>query len=373
LAQGTQPKKAESVTFTTGDYAELKGYWYPGDKRKESATVILLHRLGGQCREDGWESLAENLNKKGYAVLAFDFRGHGRSTGVDAKKFWAGQFAHNTSYIKSYRPGAMNPPNAIEFGDFRPEYMPHLINDIYAAKVFIEGRNDKAECNANRIILIGAEDGATLGMMFTAAEFYRYKVSPRGEFEPTPESRDILCCVWLSLSTSLDKKPVSGSLTQWLTISAADKENKIPMAFLYGEEDKKADTLSLQATRILKPLYGRGKEINEDKFPATGDHAVEKSQKLSGSKLLNKDLETEKWIVDVYLNNTVFKKKEKSTEVELNQSVERFKKMSFDWNERSIENKIFMYKIGTRPALRAKDPLEKAMLPVPIGSLGLVR
>ena len=53
-------------------------FLYPKVKnKKEFATVVLLHSLG--YNSQWWENLPNELLDKGYAVLAIDLRGHGKS------------------------------------------------------------------------------------------------------------------------------------------------------------------------------------------------------------------------------------------------------------------------------------------------------
>lgn len=62
---------------------------YPKTKLKTYPTVLLLHSFGYSASY--WQSMADELNDKGFAVLRFDFRGHGKSV-------------YNTSFKrKSYR------------------------------------------------------------------------------------------------------------------------------------------------------------------------------------------------------------------------------------------------------------------------------
>src|SRR5437763_16666774 len=83
-----QPKKdTETVKFETVDAVDLKGTYWPSTKGKKAPVAIMLHRIGGKSKEAGWAELAEELQKAGFAVLAFDFRGHGESTSVGAA-FW---------------------------------------------------------------------------------------------------------------------------------------------------------------------------------------------------------------------------------------------------------------------------------------------
>src|SRR4051794_27395928 len=72
-----QNKNNETVKIETVDGVELKGTYWPGDKGKKSPVAILLHKIGGRSSEDGWNNMADDLQKAGFAVLSFDFRGHG--------------------------------------------------------------------------------------------------------------------------------------------------------------------------------------------------------------------------------------------------------------------------------------------------------
>ena len=89
-ARGQADKqKSERVHFETVDQVELHGTFWPGNNRRKSPCVLLLHKLGGKgSHEEGWDLLAEELAKKGFAVLSFDFRGHNDSTTVDPEVFW---------------------------------------------------------------------------------------------------------------------------------------------------------------------------------------------------------------------------------------------------------------------------------------------
>src|SRR5262249_21373057 len=83
VARAVDPVKKEAfekAKFFTADHVELMGRFYPSFKGKKAPSVICLHKIGSDSSKDGWDKLAESLQKKGYAVLVFDFRGHGDST-----------------------------------------------------------------------------------------------------------------------------------------------------------------------------------------------------------------------------------------------------------------------------------------------------
>ncbi len=63
------------VTFVTSDNVRLTGTAFGSGM----AGVVLAHMLGGD-RSD-WTPFARLVAREGYTVLAFDFRGHGKSPG----------------------------------------------------------------------------------------------------------------------------------------------------------------------------------------------------------------------------------------------------------------------------------------------------
>ena len=62
------------VELKTKDNIKIIGDHYKADSNK---AIILLHMLS--VTKDTWKEFAQELNQKGYEVLAIDFRGHGQS------------------------------------------------------------------------------------------------------------------------------------------------------------------------------------------------------------------------------------------------------------------------------------------------------
>jgi pimeloyl-ACP methyl ester carboxylesterase len=67
------------LAITAPDGAKLAASFYPPASAAPAPGVLLLHVLG-RNRHD-WDSLAKDLQSRGYAVLALDLRGHGDSAG----------------------------------------------------------------------------------------------------------------------------------------------------------------------------------------------------------------------------------------------------------------------------------------------------
>ena len=78
LAAQTQKAQTKDVDIKAPDGITLKGTYYPASA-KSAPGILLLH----QCNMDrhAWDRLAGDLNKAGFNVLTFDFRGFGQSGG----------------------------------------------------------------------------------------------------------------------------------------------------------------------------------------------------------------------------------------------------------------------------------------------------
>lgn len=69
----------EDVTFQASDGVVLRGWYFPGSGAR---AVALVHgKDSNRLASDGLVFVARTLHGAGYAVLAFDLRGHGTSDG----------------------------------------------------------------------------------------------------------------------------------------------------------------------------------------------------------------------------------------------------------------------------------------------------
>jgi pimeloyl-ACP methyl ester carboxylesterase len=301
LAQssGAQTPDPQKLTFETYDKVTLRGTFYPSAKDgKKSPPVLLLHKLGSAegRQAPGFESLAKALQAKGFAVLSFDFRGHGDSTDIKPD-FWKVP-SNSARTIKNAKPTKTD----IDFKDFLPSYYPQLINDIAAAKYELERRNNAQECNINDLIVVGAEDGGTLGALWTATEWQRHRWSPNpsGFGAPIrarePEGQDVAALVFLSVQPNLGSGNAvlrfgggGNTVGSWFTKDPRVKE-KVGMCFLYGE----ADAASGKFAKYIFDDALRAEKVTKNKLLYK---LAVKETKLAGSELLKKGLTTEEWIV----------------------------------------------------------------------------
>lgn len=292
-----QDSKGEKANITTVDGVNLVGTFFPG-RGASAPAVLMLHSLGESSKKEGWVSLAEKLQSKGYAVLTFDFRGHGASKDVNSQEFWKQPF--NRSNVKG------SGKETIEFRDFSTVYQPALVNDIAAAKAYLDGKNDDKECNSSSLIVIGSETGATLGALWMRSEWYRCRVKQdafTGNPIPSaqPEGGDIICGIWLTISPTLGSYRVNLPTL----LMKPGKEKAVPLLFLHGEEDKVSQKIAKNLERSLVTYKGKDADGNpkrEEKYRYTA--AVGLRSKLKGVSLLQKSLATDAHIID-YLDQVV--------------------------------------------------------------------
>jgi len=280
-------EKPKSITFKTADGVTLSGTFYTAKKSKDGAVVLLLHNFdskkGGGSTQDGWGALAKDLQNAGFHVLSFDFRGFGDSKDVDKDTFWKNR--HNAGANPRFNPA--KPPETIDFKHFTPNYYAYLVNDVAAAKAFLDRANDRKEVNSSNLLIVGAGQGATLGAMWLGNEAYRRRdKNPKDQFfaQPNlgdPEVLDVAGCVWLTIGSSIGNRSVGDKVrATWLP--AAARTHKIPMAFYYGKNDTAGSKL---ATNLITQIKSgkEGKELNA--IPVAVD-----GTSLTGSKLLDKEV-----------------------------------------------------------------------------------
>jgi pimeloyl-ACP methyl ester carboxylesterase len=319
--------KSKAAQFESVDGVQLEGRFYAaepqGKAKSKEATVLLLHNInaksGGSSNQPGWDDLAKLLQNDGYSVLKFDFRGFGNSTSV-SPSFW--KESYNKQYVRGGR--AAKPPTTINHKDFdgnASEYYPYLVNDVAAAKAYLDRRNDAGQANTSSLIVIGAGEGATVGAMWMASEWHRQRVNGAptvgiGVVLPTkltledPEGRDEAAAVWLNLSPKLGNRDVSTSLHRWLAEMAGT--NKVAMGFIYGDQDEASAALAKRDLgAIAYQLHNDNPSMSEEaiqnlmKKKAIGTHVLEKT-KVTGSDLLTaNDSDAQKWIVDKFLKSVM--------------------------------------------------------------------
>ena len=320
-AKPVEPKiDTEGVSFDTADGVTIQGTLYApifDEKTRITAAkdaanapvVILLHSYMADPNKGDWDGLAKTLAARGFHVLRFDFRGHGKSTVINEKVFWANRYANSAYFPKLASKKPL--PNKLDSGEFKnavQNYLPVLVNDIVAARVFLDKKNDQGTLSTSSVYLIGATDAAANGMLYLTAEETRpQKVTefeakrltdlpaPQNAFSFEPRTscgKDIAAAIWLS-----PKRPSPYSeqiFKDWAKVFP-DLRDFNPVYCIQGDGDADSTKVSRSIVDGMLVAKPSSKTINELKF--TGSVQVSKT-KAVGVDLLGKQLSTEKLILD---------------------------------------------------------------------------
>jgi pimeloyl-ACP methyl ester carboxylesterase len=324
-----QDGKPIAETFKTADGVELHGLFHATDKNPASAPVVVFLYPPGPDRDmtkGDWGGLAKELNKNGYHVFQFDWRGHGKSTSIkDKQKFWGNPFlnggASNFNAVIKGGPPKMPIKNDLSFKDLTQpaKYLPAYLTDLAAVRLHLDTKNDIKDLHTSSIYIVGAGDAASLGFGWLATEWNRPATFPTPNqlgsnptYEYIPQQliggiqseagADFGAAVWLTATRPASfPAPV---LKKW--ISAANMAPKIrennPMLFLYAEKDtngalsgKKQSEFFFHEVLVADPPKG----VALDKLEQTFIRDVKGAEQLQGVKLLgqNAALKTEDTIV----------------------------------------------------------------------------
>lgn len=263
-----EKNKPRAVDLETSDGILIAATYFPPLRPdKNTPAVMLLHGYG-EKQSVFWPSSSEKdlafaLQDKGYAVLTFDFRGHGHS-----KTRVGGQAG---AAVQKGPAGA----DKLDFTNFRaPAQFATLLNDIEAAKRFLVRRNNAGEINVAKLGVVGSEMGASLGILWS---FRDWQFVPQTGFTATKQGQDVQALVLISPQYNFKGVAVHKELSKLQAL--------IPMQVVAGKKDPKAYT---EAEKMYKSAKSARPMESDSRL-------TELDVKLQGSTLLNPDHE-----LDVY-------------------------------------------------------------------------
>jgi len=293
LSQGTGPT---DESFESVDGVKLNGRFYKAATTRNNSCVILMPGYKKDPTKGDWAGLATTLAKEGFNVLLLHYRGHGKSTDINGKEFFGELYLGpiNARLV----PGAnkIPPKSSLHMAELKPAYLPMLVNDVMAARSFLERKNDAGEVNVSSTYLIGAGDAAPLGLFYIAAEWHREAERPTNEFarrpfvsgvaQPVsaPAGKDIAAAVWLSP----DRPPALGDgvLKSFISAYAPDMRTETRMLFLAG--DKNSQDKAKAKYYLDEVLVAKGQAKKVEKMELTEARTI-KNCSLSGVDLLGKN------------------------------------------------------------------------------------
>jgi len=135
-AKKKEANTKHKIEFLTKDKFILAGDLYIANPKSDKPLIVALHSFSLSAKS--WNTLAENFRLKGYNVLAMDLRGHGRSI-----------YNENLKLKSRYK--------------FTKNDWQKLPNDVIESINYI--KTNYPAINCNDIILIGADIGASAGVL----------------------------------------------------------------------------------------------------------------------------------------------------------------------------------------------------------------
>jgi hypothetical protein len=235
------------VSIPTADGYKLAGTLYAAPADSKGPCVLMLHDVGfgiqGRKGRD-WLSLATALQKQGCSVLTFDFRGFGDNR--TSAELLPATFFRRPANALLLRTGMFLGPrggrgqvqqSVINSNFFTNQYLPWLVQDVVAARLWLDLQHDAGKVNSSNLVLIAEGESTRLGAVWLATESRRYKtgvlvpgVAPGMSLY---ESRDLRGAVWIDVRPT-GRVPAPGDLPVVRKQLAGEKAWP-PMLFLYNQ------------------------------------------------------------------------------------------------------------------------------------------
>ncbi|MFH5805124.1 alpha/beta hydrolase [Alienimonas sp. DA493] len=200
--------RTETVVTPDGWTLPVEVY-LPAGAGEETPVVLLLH--GEKGNRKNWQSLAEHLEKMGYAVLAPDLRKHGEAS----------------------LNGRTETGEEMRSADYRGV----VRFDLEAVKALAVQLHQQKQLNVRKLGIVAAEDAAPAALLFTYADWLKKPLvdAPDPAFR-TPTGQDVRAVALLSPEASVPGLNPGKVLRQ-----LADDSADIAFLMLYGSEDQRDD------------------------------------------------------------------------------------------------------------------------------------
>ena len=240
------PPKPRNVDLKTKDDVELNALYYEGTEGEKTVPVVVIHDWNKKEEGATYESLAEYLQSKGYAVILPDLRGYGSST---RQKNDAGQSR------------TLTPRNV------KPEKV--VFRDLEAVRMFLLKENNAKKLNLAATTLIGVGKGAILAAHYAVYdwdEFYRWPNKDakapgirRAIVKTRGGEKDVKALILVSPQTKIGKQMKIDALSRHPTVGTGE----VSMLILVGQKQANAANKEPKETRESKTaqnIYARLKQ-----------------------------------------------------------------------------------------------------------------
>lgn len=307
-AQDKKEKQVEDKLIQSpADGWPLRLTYYRSADGKESPVVVLLHMKGeSRLTWTAPKGVAEQLNTRGFAVIALDLRKHGQSKpGAeedDPKKPAASD--------KEKSKKATSPAS-----DLKPADYPLMVRDLDGVKKFIFEEHQKGNLNMRKTAIVAPTMSAAIGVTFAVADWGKAPWDDAPNLAAkTPRGQDVQAMVFLSPETSLPQVPAHQIAVQlkatpmaaFVVVGGSDTQDKDQAKKLFqmlGGDPAKTEAPKKKAEPKADPKKtAKDKEKDSDKNADKKNeerffYAELKGVKLRGTDLLGKNLKIEEAMI----------------------------------------------------------------------------
>ncbi len=251
-AETDEIPKPKELELATKDGLRMRATYYGQSKGARAVPIVILHGYKGS--RNGFDELARLLQKRGYAVIAPDLRGHGGSTKI---------LLVDGMHERQIEAGRLRKPDCVRMVQY----------DMEAVRRFLVKKNNSEEVNLEKLCLIGAEMGASVALNWTAKDWTAPPLAVG------KQGQDVKALVLVSPVRSFMGMSVQDALA---VINKPPIRGKISTLVLVGKGDARA---LADANRIHKTMERWNPE------PASGDggkttYFLSFDTSLQGAKLL---------------------------------------------------------------------------------------
>jgi pimeloyl-ACP methyl ester carboxylesterase len=266
-----KPPEPEAVLLETedptGKWMIHCTYYAPKEGVRDgkiTPPVIMLHGWGGQASE--YSFLAVGLQIYGFAVIAPDLRGHGRST---TRKLIDGTI------------------ETVKFEDLKPLEIEGMVRDVESVKKYLRRRHNKGELNLDQLCVMGADVGSIIALNWAMMDW---------NATPTTwgrQGQDVKALILLSPDMTFKRINATDALKH----PAISRQLSILIAA--GENDR--DSFR-EATQIYKRLENLRPNLVKDPDQLK---KVTAPTALKGTKLLGRELPVNREILGFLIQRLV--------------------------------------------------------------------
>jgi len=228
------------VVVETKDGLNLIATYYESNRGQQAVPILMLHAFEGS-RVD-YHDVALQLQKDGYAVLAPDLRGHGKSV--------------------------QQGDRTLAFDKFRPADLTAMARDLEACKNFLIKENNREKLNIDALAIVAAEQSCILAVNYTALDW---------SFPPLPsghkQGQDVRALVLLSPPWQ------HKALNMIQALNHRSLQGPVAVYVLVGDRNRSA---LADAKKIMQQLE-RGRRSDQD----SNAILLEVNTSLQGTKMLN--------------------------------------------------------------------------------------